>query len=151
MVGAVEAVAMTTMAAVPETAMAVATVTRAVAASPIRLAAGSAAWAGPRGAPLPRSREATLLVTRTPAQVAEPPVAPAGALGWIEGWPAADTEHKDNRDTRHAVRVHCKLKCVVEQKFWKGENKVDPIAVSNSVEYEACPLSFLPLLPLVFS
>ena len=116
----VEAVAMTTMAAVPETAMAVVTVTRAVAASPIRLAAGSAAWEGPRGAPLPRSREATLLVTRTPAQVAEPPGGPAGALGWIEEWPAADTEHEDNRNKCHSVLFHCKVTCVVEQNFGMG-------------------------------
>ena len=138
MVGAVEAVAMTTMAAAPEMAMAVVTVTRAVAASPIRLAAGSAAWAGQSEAPLPRSREATLLVTRSPAQVAEPPVAAAGAVGWIEEWPAADTENEDNPNKCHAVRVHCKVKCV--EQHLEGGNKVDPIAMSNSVEYEACPV-----------
>ena len=118
----VEAVAMTTMAAVPETAMAVVTVTRAVAASPIRLAVGSAAWAGPSGGPHPRSREATLLVTRTPAQAAAPPGVPAGAVGWIEEWPAADTEHEDNRDECHSVLFHCKVTCVVEQSSGRGRH-----------------------------
>lgn len=157
MVGAVEAVAMTTMAAVPETAMAVVTVTRAVAPSPIRLAAGSAAWAGPRGARLPRSREATLLVTRTAAQVVGPPggvegAAPAPTVppGWIEEWPAPDTEqNKDNQTQKHhAARVHCKAKCV-EQKFGTGGGQSWPPLPCLILWNRSTCLSSV--LPLVFS
>lgn len=91
MVAVVEAVAMTTMAAVPGMAMAVATVTPAVGVTRTPLAAESE-LAGRRGGPLPRSREATLLVKRTAAQVAGLPEGAEGAVGSIEEWPAADTE-----------------------------------------------------------
>lgn len=96
---AVEAVAMTTMEAVPGTAaMAVATVTPAVGVRlPTPLAVASA-LAGRSGGPPPRSREATLLVTGTAArdaeQAAERPAVVAAAAASIEGWPAAVTETK---------------------------------------------------------
>merc|ERR1719193_613580 len=79
------------MAAVPGTAMAAATVTPAVGVTRTPLAAASA-WAGRRGARLPRSREATLLANRTAARAAGRPVAAAGAVESIEEWLAADTE-----------------------------------------------------------
>lgn len=91
MVGAVEAVVTMTMAAVPGMAMAVVTVTPAVGVTHTHLAVVSE-WAGRRGARLPLSREATLLVIRTAAQAVEGHAAAAVAIDLIEGWLAADTE-----------------------------------------------------------
>lgn len=91
MVGAVEAVVTMTMAAVPEMAMAVVTVTPAVGVSHIHLVVASE-WAGRRGAQLPLLREATLLVSRTAAQAVEGHAVAAVAIDPIEGWLAADTE-----------------------------------------------------------
>lgn len=96
---AVEAVAMTTMEAVPGTAaMAVATVTPAVGVRLHTPLAVASALAGRSGGPPPQSREATLLVTGTAArdaeQAAERPAVVAAAAASIEGWPAAVTETK---------------------------------------------------------
>lgn len=91
MVGAVEAVVTMTMAAVPGMAMAVVTVTPAVGVTHTHLAVVSE-WAGRRGAQLPLSREATLLVIRTAAQVVEGHVVAVAAIVPIEEWLAADTE-----------------------------------------------------------
>lgn len=91
MVGAVEAVVTMTMAAVPGMAMAVVTVTPAVGVTNIHLAVVSE-WADRKGAQLPLSREATLLVIHTAAQVAEGHVVAVVAIGLIEEWLAADTE-----------------------------------------------------------
>lgn len=91
MVGAVEAVVMMTMAAVPGMAMAVVTVTPTVGVTHIHLAVVSE-WAGRIGAQLPLPREATLLVTRTAAQVVEGHVVAVVAVEPIEEWLAADTE-----------------------------------------------------------
>lgn len=91
MVGAVEAVVMMTMAAVPGMAMAVVTVTPAVGVTHIHLAVESE-WAGRRGARLPLSIEATLLVIHTAAQVVEGHVVVGAAIDPIEEWVAADTE-----------------------------------------------------------
>jgi len=44
------------------------------------------------------------------------------------------------------VKLH-----VLWSKVLEGADIVNPVAMSNSVEYDACPLSFLPLLPLGFS
>ena len=84
------------MAAVPGMAMAVATVIPAVGVIPIPLAVGNE-WAGKKEGQLPQSREATLLVKRTAAQVAGRLVAAAGAVESIEEWPAADTEMDSKR------------------------------------------------------
>lgn len=91
MVGAVEAVVMMTMAAVPGMAMAVVTVTPAVGVTHIHLAVVSE-WAGKRGAQLPLSIEATLRVIHTAAQVVEGHVVVEAAIDLIEEWVAADTE-----------------------------------------------------------
>jgi len=91
MVGAVEAVVTMTMAAVPGMAMAVVTVTPAVGVTHIHLAVVSD-WAGRIGAQLPLSREATLLVIRTAAQVVEGHVVAVAAIEPIEEWLAADIE-----------------------------------------------------------
>lgn len=91
MVGAVEAVVTMTMAAVPGMAMAVVTVTPAVGVTHIHLAVVSE-WAGRRGAQLPLSREATLLVIHTAARVEEGHAVVVGAIDLIEEWVAADTE-----------------------------------------------------------
>lgn len=91
MVGAVEAVVMMTMAAVPGMAMAVVTVTPTVGVTLIHLAVVSE-WADRIGAQLPLPREATLLVTRTTAQVVEGHVVAVVAVESIEEWLAADTE-----------------------------------------------------------
>lgn len=91
MVGAVEAVVTMTMAAVPGMAMAVVTVTPAVGATHTHLAVVSE-WAGRRGAQLPLPREATLLVIRTAAQVAEGHVVAVVGIEPIGEWLAADTE-----------------------------------------------------------
>jgi len=88
---AVEAVAMTTMEAVPGMAMAAATVTPAVGVRRTLLAVASA-WAGRRGGPPPRLREATPLVMGTAARAAERPAVAAAVVESIEGWPAAVTE-----------------------------------------------------------
>lgn len=91
MVGAVEAVVTMTMAAVPGMAMAVVTVTPAVGVTHIHLAVESE-WADRIGAQLPLSREATLLVIHTAAQVVEGHVAAVAAIEPIEEWLAADTK-----------------------------------------------------------
>lgn len=91
MVGAVEAVVMTIMEAVPGMAMAAVTVTPAVGVIHIHLAV-VIEWAGRRGGQLPLSREATLLVIRTAAQVVEHLAGAAGEIELIEEWLAADTE-----------------------------------------------------------
>lgn len=91
MVGAVEAVVTMTMAAVPGMAMAVVTVTPAVGVTHTHLAVVSE-WAGRIGAQLPLSREATLLVIRTAAQVVEGHVVAVAAIEPIEEWLAADTK-----------------------------------------------------------
>lgn len=91
MVGAVEAVVTMTMAAVPGMAMAVVTVTPAVGVTHIHLAVVSE-WAGRIGAQLPLSREATLLVIHTAAQVVVGHVVAVAAIEPIEEWLAADTK-----------------------------------------------------------
>lgn len=113
MVGAVEAVVTMTMAAVPGMAMAVATVTPAVGVTHIHLAVASE-WAGRRGAQLPLAREATLLVTRTAAQVVEGHAVAVAAVDPIEEWLAADTE-LDLEITRKLT------KSSVTVKKWLGE------------------------------
>lgn len=91
MVGAVEAVVTMTMAAVPGMAMAVVTVTPAVGVTHTHLAVVSE-WAGRIGAQLPLSREATLLVIHTAAQVVEGHVVAVATIEPIEEWLAADTK-----------------------------------------------------------
>ena len=91
MVGAVEAVVMTIMEAVPGMAMAAVTVTPAVGVIHIHLAV-VIEWAGRRGAQLPLLREATLLVIRTAAQVVEGHVGAVAAVEPIGEWLAADTK-----------------------------------------------------------
>lgn len=91
MVGAVEAVVMMTMVAVPGMAMAVVTVTPAVGVTHIHLAAVSA-WAGKTGAQLLLWRGVTLLVIPTMAQVEEGHEVVAVAADLIEEWAATDTE-----------------------------------------------------------
>lgn len=114
MVGAVEAVVMMTMAAVPGTAMAVVTVTPAVGVTLIHLAVVSE-WAGRRGARLPLLREATLLVIHTAAQVAEGHVVAVGAIVLIEEWLAADTE-LDLEITLKQNKSPCTVnKCFLEE------------------------------------
>jgi len=92
MVGAVEAVVMTIMEAVPGMAMAAVTVTPAVGVIHIHLAV-VIEWAGRRGGRLPLSREATLLAIRTAAQVVEHLAGAAGEIELTEEWLAADTEN----------------------------------------------------------
>lgn len=105
MVGAVEAVVMMTMAAVPGMAMAVVTVTPAVGVTHIHLAVVSD-WAGRRGAQLPLLREATLLVIHTAAQVVEGHAVAAVATDPIEEWLAADTELDLEITLKHTFSVH---------------------------------------------
>lgn len=87
MVGAVEAVVMMTMVAVPGMAMAVVTVTPAVGVTRIHLAVVSV-WAGKTGAQLLLWRGVTPLVIPTMAQVEVAAV----AVDLIEEWVATDTE-----------------------------------------------------------
>ena len=104
-----EAVAMTTMAAVPGTGTAAATVTPAVAATLTPLAAESE-WADRSGGPPPRLIEATPLAIRTAAPAVErPEEAGAEAAAWIGEWPAADTEKEGARPMRasQAARKQC--------------------------------------------
>lgn len=117
MVGAVEAVVMMTMAAAPGMAMAVVTVTPAVGVNHIHLA-GVSEWAGRRGAQLPLSREATLLVIHTAAQVVEGHVVAVVAIEPIEEWLAADTElDLETKLKQTLVSVHSK------HVFWKKSDK----------------------------
>lgn len=105
MVGAVEAVVMMTMAAVPEMAMAVVTVTPAVGVIHTLLAVVSE-WAGRRGAQLPLLTEATHLAIHTAAQVVEGHVGVVGAVDLIEEWLAADTELDwKSYKNKHSVSV----------------------------------------------
>lgn len=111
MVGAVEAVVMMTMAAVPGMALAVVTVTPAVGATNIHLAAVSV-WADRRGAQLPLWREVTLLVIHTTAQVVEGHVVAAVAADLIEEWVATDIELDLERHIKTILSlsyslVHC--------------------------------------------
>lgn len=133
MVGAVEAVVMMTMAAVPGMAMAVVTVTPAVGVTHIHLPVVSE-WAGRKGAKLPQLREATLLVIRTAAQVVEGHEVAVEAIEEIEEWPGTDTE-MDMEITLKQMLVVVHNKRV----FWKksGENP----SMSETVEYEACLLN----------
>lgn len=91
MVGAVEAVVMMTMVAVPGMAMAVVTVTPAVGVTHIHLAVVSV-WADKTGAQLLLWRGVTLLVIPTMAQVEEGHEVAAVAVALIEEWVATDTE-----------------------------------------------------------
>lgn len=91
MVGAVEAVVMMTMVAVPGMAMAVVTVTPAVGVTHIHLAVVSV-WAGKTGARLLPWKGVTLLVIHTTAQVVEGHEVAAVAADLIEEWVATDTE-----------------------------------------------------------
>lgn len=91
MVGAVEAVVMMTMVAVPGMAMAVVTVTPAVGVTHIHLAVVSV-WAGKTGAQLLLWRGVTPLVIPTMAQVVEGHEVAAEAADLIEEWVATDTE-----------------------------------------------------------
>lgn len=120
MVGAVEAVVTMTMAAAPGMAMAVVTVTPAVGVNHIHLAVVSE-WAGRRGAQLPLSREVTLLVIRTAAQVVEGHVVVVVAIEPIEEWLAADTELDLETTLKQTlVSVHSK------HVFWKkSDNKTN--------------------------
>lgn len=91
MVGAVEAVVMMTMVAVPGMAMAVVTVTPAVGVTHIHLAVVSV-WAGKTGAQLLLWRGVTPLVIPTMAQVEEGHEVAAVEAALIEEWFATDTE-----------------------------------------------------------
>lgn len=114
MVGAVEAVVTMTMAAVPGMAMAVVTVTPAVGVTHIHLAVVSE-WAGRRGAQLPLSREATLLVIHTAAQAVEGHVVAVVAIELIEEWLAADTELNLEITLKQTlVSVHSKTRVLEE-------------------------------------
>lgn len=128
MVGAVEAVVTMTMAAVPGMAMAVVTVTPAVGVTHIHLAVVSE-WAGRIGAQLPLSREATLLVIRTAAQVVEGHVVVVAAIEPIEEWLAADTEMDI---TLKQTLVFVQLTRVLEE-IWQQ----DKLSMSESVDYGA--------------
>lgn len=90
MVGAVEAVVMMTMVAVPGMAMAVVTVTPAVGVTHIHLAVVNV-WAGKTGARLLLWKGVTLLVIHT-AQVVEGHEVAAVVADLIEEWVATDTE-----------------------------------------------------------
>lgn len=119
MVGAVEAVVMMTMAAVPGMAMAVVTVIPAVGVTRIHLAVVSE-WAGRRGAQPPLLREATLLVIRTAAQVVEGHAGAVGAIEPIEEWLAADTElDLEIASKQTLVSVHSK------HVFWKKSDETN--------------------------
>lgn len=89
--GAVEAVAMTTMAAAPGTDMAIATVIPAVGATHTPLAAVSE-WAGRSGGQHPPSREAILLGSTAVPVVGRLAVVAVVAAEPIEGSLEADTE-----------------------------------------------------------
>lgn len=114
MVGAVEAVVTMTMAAVPGMAMAVVTVMAAVGVTHIHLAVVSE-WADRRGAQLPLSREATLLVIRTAAQVVEGHVVAVVAIDPIEEWLAADTELDLEIALKPNVSLSAQLTSVLEE------------------------------------
>lgn len=119
MVGAVEAVVMMTMAAAPGMAMAVVTVTPAVGVNHIHLAVVSE-WAGRRGAQLPLSREVTLLVIRTAAQVVVGHVVAVVAIEQIEEWLGADTELDLETTLKPTlVSVHS------EHVFWEKSDKTN--------------------------
>lgn len=105
MVGAVEAVVMMTMAAVPGMDMAVVTVTPAVGVTHTHLAVVSE-WAGRKGAQLPLSREATLLVIHTAAQVVEGHAVAVVEIEPIEEWLAADTKMDLEMETKKTDSVH---------------------------------------------
>lgn len=117
MVGAVEAVVMMTMAAVPEMALAVVTVTPAVGATNTHLAAVSV-WADRRGAQLPLWREVTLLVIHTTAQVVEGHVVAAVAADLIEEWVATDIELDLERHIKTILSLSYSLSCTAKW-FWK--------------------------------
>lgn len=120
MVGAVEAVVMTNMAAVPGMAMAVVTVTPAVGVTHIPLAVVSE-WAGRRGGQLPLSREATLLVIRTAAQAAEHFVAAAVAVVLIEEWVAADTDMDMDITLKRTLHLRAQLTHILWEDISKDE------------------------------
>lgn len=119
MVEAVEAVVMMTMAAVPGMAMAVVTVTPAVGVTHIHLAVVSE-WADRRGAQLPLSREATLLVIHTVAQIVEGHVVVAVAVDQIEECLATDTE-LDLKPTSKPKFFSCSVNSV----FWNKSNNTN--------------------------
>lgn len=121
---------MTTMAAVPGMAMAVVKVTPAVEVTHTPLAVVSE-WAGRSGGQRPQSREATLLVKRTVAQVVGHPVVAAAAPESIEELPAADTEMDLDMISKRPLRNACSFTTCISG--WKvGEGK--KTRMSNSMD-----------------